>query len=284
MKELRVGCPIWANRDWVGPYFPPDTVRGRELAAYASWCTAVEGNTTFYSLPAAETVTRWAEQTPESFRFVCKLPRAITHDDRLRGDPAAVGEFVERLSPLGERLGPLWVQLPASFGPEDLGTLGAFLAHRAGEHRWAVEVRHPAFSAGGPEERAVNDLLYAHSAERVLIDTRALFDGPAATGPEIEAFERKPRLPVRPVAIGPEPMVRFIGQTEPSTNPAFWRPWVAKIAEWIEDGRRPTFFLHTPDNRYAPELARQFHAEVTAVVPDLAPLPEPMSTDQLKLI
>ncbi|MDG2112711.1 MAG: DUF72 domain-containing protein, partial [Actinomycetota bacterium] len=62
MGTLRVGCPMWVNRDWVGRQFPADTPRGRELAAYSRWCTAVEGNTTFYAVPGEAAVARWAEQ------------------------------------------------------------------------------------------------------------------------------------------------------------------------------------------------------------------------------
>ena len=45
--------------------------------------------------------------------------------------------------------------------------------------------------------------------------------------------------------------------------------------EWVRDGRRPTVFVHTPDNHAAPDLARELHAAVRALVPELAALPEP---------
>jgi hypothetical protein len=50
------------------------------------------------------------------------------------------------------------------------------------------------------------------------------------------------------------------------------------VAAWLREGRSPTFFLHTPDNVDAPVLARRFHDEVRAVVPELEPLtsPEPV--------
>ena len=52
---LGVGCPMWANREWVGSHLPADTAPGDELAAYAGVCNAVEGNTTFYGLPSPDT-------------------------------------------------------------------------------------------------------------------------------------------------------------------------------------------------------------------------------------
>lgn len=273
---LRVGCAIWAERAWVGRYFPPDVPTGHELAAYATWCTAVEGNTTFYGLPSPETVERWAADTPPDFRFLFKLPRTITHERRLRSSEALVTEALDCLEPLGPRASPISIQLPPSFAPDDLGALAGFLHELSTEWRWAVEVRDERFCRGGDEERALNDLLAEVGAERIIIDTRAVFDGPRDTPPEREAVERKPRLTVRPVAIGPNPIVRFIGQTQAENNPPWWAKWVPKVAQWLGEGRSPTVFVHTPDNAVAPLLCRWFHAEVAELVPDLAPLPDPV--------
>lgn len=270
---------MWANRDWVGRYLPSTTRPGDELAAYASFLTAVEGNTTFYALPDAATVARWRDDVPPDFRFVCKLPRTVTHDRRLRHADDEVLEFVTRMSGLGDRLGPTTAQLPPSFGPDDLPTLDAFLRHapreaNGTEIRWAVEVRHRAFEAEGAAERSIADLLAQHEADRVIIDTRAVFAGPRETPAEIEAFERKPRLAVRPVATADQPIVRFIGQTDLDANEPFWRKWVGPVCRWLDAGRSPIVFLHTPDNVDAPELARRFHEAVVAERPGTAPLPD----------
>lgn len=263
-SELGVGCPMWANRDWVGRYLPSDTSAGRELEAYSLVCNAVEGNTTFYAAPEPEIVDRWAAATPTDFRFCFKLPREITHDRRLRDVADLVLRFVDRMAPLGPRLGPFMVQLPASFGPDDLDVLGRFVASLPGEAAWAVEVRHAAFHAGGSSERPLNDLLYRHGVNRVLFDSRAVFDGPRETPEEIDAWEKKPRHPVRAVATADQPVVRFIGQTVADANPPYWEPWIERVVRWISDGRRPIVFLHTPDNVVSPELCRRFHAAVAA--------------------
>lgn len=276
---------MWALRDWVGRYFPAETPVGRELRAYATWCTAAEGNTTFYGLPEPATVARWAEDAPLDFRFLFKLPRTVTHDRRLRHADVEVAEFLDRLEPLGPRAAPFSIQLPGSFGPDDLGVLDGFLGRLSTDHRWAVEVRHPDFAAGGDQERRLNDVLAERGADRIIIDTRAVMAGPLDTPEEREARERKPRLPVRPVAIGRTPVVRFVGQTALEANPSWWSKWIPKVAEWLDEGRSPLVFIHTPDNQVAPELVRRFHAEVAAVVPDLAPLPEPeRPASQLRLL
>lgn len=237
-------------------------------------CNAVEGNTTFYATPDLATVERWRTATPAGFRFVLKLPREITHDRRLRDVDRLLADFLGRLDPLNDRMGPVLVQLPATFGPADLDVLDAFLDRASTTVRWAVEVRHRAFHPGGDAERPLNDMLHAHGVNRVMFDSRPVFDGPRETPEEIEAWERKPRLPVRAVATADEPIVRFIGQTDGAANPRYWTPWLDAVSRWLEQGRRPVVFLHTPDNLVAPELCRRFHAEVVAQT-GIEPLPTP---------
>ncbi|HEY2791259.1 MAG TPA: DUF72 domain-containing protein, partial [Micromonosporaceae bacterium] len=69
---------MWTHKAWSFP-------AGERLRSYASRCTAVEGNTTFYATPARDTVASWARQTDPDFRFVIKLPRLISHERRLTG-------------------------------------------------------------------------------------------------------------------------------------------------------------------------------------------------------
>lgn len=268
---LAVGCAQWTHHAWRAR----DPGRGgSDLARYARWCTAVEGNTTFYALPTPDTVARWRADTPDDFRFCFKVPREVSHDRRLRDAAQPLRVFLDRIGPLGDRLGPVWVQLPASFGPADLPVLDRFLAGRPDDRRWAVEVRHRSFEAQGPAERALHDLLHARDVDRVVIDTRALFGVPPVTPAEHEAWERKPRMRVRPVALGPHPTVRFIGCSDPDATAAHWQPWLDPLIRWIEEGRRPMVFVHTPDNADAPLLCRRLHDEVRARLPRLAPLPQ----------
>ncbi len=277
---------MWANREWIGRWFPSDTPPGDELAAYATWCTTVEGNTTFYAPPSPEAVARWAELTPPDFRFCFKLPQHVTHERRLRGAQEDVTEFLSVIEPLGERVGPIQIQLPASFEPEAIGVLEQFLGAQSREQTWAVEVRHLDFFVGGSSERLLDDLLSDLEANRVILDSRAFFASTPVTPPEIEAWERKPRLPVRPVTTGNQPIVRLIGQSDTDASMAHWRQWIPKLADWIMAGVEPHVFTHTPDNRDAPDLARRFWAAVRDELDarpsgvELEPLPEPRRPEQ----
>jgi uncharacterized protein YecE (DUF72 family) len=269
---------MWAHKGWQGRFLPGGS-RGAQLGAYATWCTAVEGNTTAYGLPSPATVATWAAEAPAEFRFLFKLPQAITHQRRLRNADAELAEVVDLLAPLGERAETLAVQLPASFGPGDLGVLSAFLARAPATHRYAVEVRHPDFFDDGPGERSLARLLADRGAEWSTFDTTTLFARPPTSDAEREAWAAKPRLPRRAIAVGHRPVVRYLGRDDVDATVAGWQPWVPVVAGWLAEGRSPTVFVHTPDNDEALSLARRFHDDVRAATTvDVAPLPEPTVT------
>ena len=240
--ELHVGCAMWTHAPWQGRYLPAALPPRDRLRAYATWCNAVEGNTTFYATPSLDTVRSWAEQTAPDFRFILKLPKPITHERRLA----------------------------------ELGALAGFLRRLPSEYRYSVEVRHRAFfedaRSGQRLERALGDV----GAEWVTFDTTVLFGSPPASDAEREAWTKKPRLPRRSRALTSYPVVRYIGRDDAARTVAGWQHWLEAVAGWLREGRSPTVFIHTPDNVGSLELARRFHDEVRARVPELDPLPEPI--------
>ena len=107
-------------------------------------------------------------------------------------------------------------------------------------------------------------------------DTTVLFGSPPTSDAEREAWTKKPRLPRRSRALTSHPVVRYIGRDDTARTVAGWQPWLGTVAGWLREGRSPTVFIHTPDNVDALELARRFHDEVRARVPEVEPLPEPV--------
>ncbi|MBF8186842.1 DUF72 domain-containing protein [Nonomuraea sp. K274] len=281
--RLHVGCAMWTHARWQGRFLPDGLPPGERLRAYATWCDAVEGNTTFYATPARSTVESWAGQTDPGFRFVVKLPKTITHERRLTGADDDLRAFLEAIEPLGPRAHALWVQLPGSFSPADLGALAAFLRRLPGSYRYAVEVRHPAFFAEERSERLLERVLAGSGAEWVPFDTTALFQSPPTSDAERDAWTKKPRVPRRDRALTAHPIVRYLGRDAEDRTVEGWRPWLDTVTGWLREGRSPTVFIHTPDNADAPALARRFHDEVRARLPALEPLPEPMPAEPLTL-
>ncbi|MFI5715674.1 DUF72 domain-containing protein [Nocardia sp. NPDC051750] len=273
--RLSVGCAMWTHTAWPAP--------GDKLRSYASWCDAVEGNTTFYAVPARRTVETWAQQTGPEFRFVIKLPKTITHERRLSGAEAELKTFLDTMEPLGPRLHALWIQLPGSFGPGDLAALAGFLRKVPSGLRVAVEVRHPAFFTDQGADSRLERVLGRIGAEWVPFDTTVLFAARPVSSAEYEAQSKKPHLPRRMRALTDTPIVRYHGRDDPEATVAGWRPWVEQTVEWLREGRSPTIFLHTPDNASSRDLARRFHDEVGVRVPELEPLPDPAETEPMTL-
>ncbi|EEP73633.1 hypothetical protein MCAG_03960 [Micromonospora sp. ATCC 39149] len=281
--RLHVGCAMWAHRSWQGRFLAHPLPADERLRHYAGWCDAVEGNTTFYATPTRDTVASWARQTGRDFRFVLKLPKLITHERRLADVDGALGAFLDAIEPLGLRAHALWIQLPGSFAPADVPTLARFLRRLPASHRYAVEVRHPAFFADAGEARLLEKALAVAAAEWIPFDTTAFFASPPTSDAEREAWTRKPRVPLRTRALTDRPIVRYLGRDDPARTVEGWRHWVDVVAGWLREGRSPTMFVHTPDNADAPALARRFHDEVRARVPGIEPLPEPVPVEPLTL-
>jgi uncharacterized protein YecE (DUF72 family) len=279
--KLYLGCPVWAHAPWRGTFFTAGARREDFLPQYASVFGTTEGNATFYGLPSRETVARWAAEAPDAFRFCWKFPRTITHELQLAGAEAATREFLDRMAPLarstgsgqGSRLGPFFLQLHQSFGPERLRDLENYLRALPAEFSYAVEVRAPEFFAGGAAEHALDALLGERGIDRVIFDTRGLFASRATDELTLDAQRRKPRVPVRLTATGPRPFVRFVGDPEIERNDAALRAWAGVVARWIGEGRTPFFFTHHPDDTFAPALARRFQAFAHEASPAVPPPP-----------
>lgn len=142
-QKLRIGSCAWSFEDWRGTFYPHDLPESRWLEFYANYFPAVEVDSTFHAAPGENTVRRWAEMTPASFRFTCKLPRQITHICRLRDCAAELNSFLRAIEPLGPKLQVILIQLPPSLTPADgKQALRKFLAQLPREFRFAIEFRH----------------------------------------------------------------------------------------------------------------------------------------------
>ena len=192
-----IGAPLWALKEWKGNFFTEKAKPADFLAQYAQFFNAVEGNTTFYSVPSEKMVERWLESTPDSFRFSFKFPRTITHYQKLQQSEAELNEFLRRVEPLGERLNNFMLQLPASFSPPLLPVLEKFLRNLPQDYGYAVEVRHPEFFTQQDVRKRYNELLENLGADRIIFESRPVHAAEALDDATREAHERKPRLPVQ---------------------------------------------------------------------------------------
>jgi len=167
MEDVRIGCAGWSIPKLSAPAFPAE---GSHLERYAQVFPAVEVNSSFYRPHKPETWARWAESTPPDFRFAAKLPRSITHERRLRDSTDLLERFLFEVGHLGDRLGPLLVQLPPTLRFDPAVAEPFFTALRARFGGLIVcEPRHPSWFAEGPAE-GPERLLIDHAVARVAAD------------------------------------------------------------------------------------------------------------------
>jgi uncharacterized protein YecE (DUF72 family) len=169
----RVGTAGWGlPRQW-RDRFPNE---GSYLERYASRFSAVEINSSFYRPHRRAVYERWAASVPPDFRFAVKLPRAITHDQRLVASDVLLDVFLDEACGLGDRMGPLLAQLPPSLG---------FDAEQADEFFTTFRERHAGAVACEPRHEswfgpAAEAMLRRHAVTRVAADPARV---PAAAKP-----------------------------------------------------------------------------------------------------
>jgi uncharacterized protein YecE (DUF72 family) len=267
--SLTIGCAIWAYDGWAGNFFPPGTPKEGRLRAYAQRLTGVEINATFYATPAVPTVKRWAEDTPEGFRFCPKFPKTITHTAQLANVDAQTATFLGTMRVLGPRLGPLMLQLPPSFGPLRLPVLQRFLERLPPDLEIAVEVRHPDWFTEANAVKLDKALADAH-ASRVVFDVRPAHQSQAPEA--VSAQEKKPDVPLVPVATQPHVIVRYISSPILGENAPFFAEWTPRLVAWLNEGRRVYFFAHCPQEELSPSIAREvYHRAAGQVILPMLP-------------
>jgi uncharacterized protein YecE (DUF72 family) len=138
---LVIGTSGWQYKDWRGRLYPPKLPLRLWLEHYAEHFDTVEVNNAFYRLPERGTFQQWRERTPAGFRFAVKMSRFLTHVKRLREPAEPVARFLGRADALGDKLGPVLLQLPPTL-KADLGALDETLKQFPGHVRVAVEPRH----------------------------------------------------------------------------------------------------------------------------------------------
>jgi uncharacterized protein YecE (DUF72 family) len=147
-----IGTSGFAYLHWNREFYPEGLPAEERLAFYARSFRTVELNVSFYRTPPAKTFAKWRDEVPDDFRFAVKASRYLTHTLRLRYPREPVEYLMERAEGLGEKLGPILIQLPPDM-PIELERLDETLAAFGQKVEVAVEPRHRSWFT--PEFRAL---------------------------------------------------------------------------------------------------------------------------------
>ncbi|MET7481081.1 DUF72 domain-containing protein [Streptomyces sp. NPDC005648] len=138
---LFVGTSGWQYKDWRGVLYPAGCPMRLWLEEYTEHFATVEINNAFYRLPSRETFEDWRSRVPGDFVVAVKASRYLTHIKRLRDPQEPVARLMGHAEGLGDRLGPVLLQLPPTL-KADAGLLDACLDCFPSGTRVAVEPRH----------------------------------------------------------------------------------------------------------------------------------------------
>ena len=235
---MRIGCTGFSMREWVGSVYPPGTRSKDYLRAYGQQFQTIEFNTTHYRIPKQELIARWSSEVGKQFRFCPKVLQRISHSKDLGLATGLSGQFWRAVSGFGERLGPCFMQLPETFGPEGLPQLLRFMDLVPNDIQLAVELRHPAWFGSGTPLEQLSEAMQEMGASLVLTDVAG----------------RRDVLHMRLTA--GFALIRFVGNGMHPTDMSRIEEWAQRIRNWFAAGLRTLyFFSHQPDNLLAPELS-----------------------------
>ncbi len=232
--KLYLGATGYAMPQWVGSWYPPQTPASLYLTSYSRLLNTLEQNGTYYRMPEANQVRRWAEDVPEDFRFCPKVPQTISHDPQFGRNHTEIGIFCERIALLGRKLGVCFLQLPPKFSLAMLDRLEYFLQYWPKAIPLAVEVRHESYFPKGIN--TLLTLLHAYGAYTVITDVGG-------------------RRDVCHCGLsGDKVLIRLVGNGMVASDLERLGYWRQKFKHWLSLGLSEIYlFCHQPDNLLAPE-------------------------------
>jgi uncharacterized protein YecE (DUF72 family) len=163
-----IGTSGFQYTEWKGNFYPEDLPSAKMLPFYAERLSTTEINYSFHRIPAPKTIDNWKALTPADFRFALKAPQKITHWSKLRDCADTLRYFLDVISALDVKLGPVLFQLPPNF-KKDIVVLGGFLNGLPAGVRAAFEFRHDSWL-----DEEVFETLRARGAALCVADTEKL--------------------------------------------------------------------------------------------------------------
>ena len=241
VDKLRIGCSGWSYKDWQGNFYPKGLAPKDYLSHYSKVFNCVEIDSSFYRIPNAFMVNHWRNNTPDGFLFSPKLPKKITHENKLKDSESTLLYFYSVVSKLKDKLGPIAIQLPPSIKVSThLDVMKDFISQLSPEFKHAIEFRHKSWFT--PETYALlrkNNIAMVWSLNQYL-----------ETPPEVTADFIYLRM------VGDRELTEFSGiQRDRTEDTKRWASVVQDTAGKFESGY---VFFNNHFAGFSPESANEF--------------------------
>jgi uncharacterized protein YecE (DUF72 family) len=242
--QIIVGTSGYSYKEWKGSFYPADLPAAKMLPFYAGQFEAVEINATFYRMPDAKLLGKWATEVPDGFTFALKAPQRITEQKKLAGAEDDVRRLFTAAEALEEKLGPVRFKLPA-YLKKDPELLRSFLHVLPRGPRVAFDFRHASWF-----DEEIYTLLREHDAALCAADIDETVEEPHVKRPPLPTADQLP----------PTASWGYIRLRQPDYTDDQLGEWVQRIRErrWSETY---VFFKHEDEGK-GPAFARRFIARV----------------------
>lgn len=235
-----LGCPVWADKSFVGKIYPKGSRPQDYLNYYGQNFGCIELNSTYYALPSKETLLGWREKVPGNFKFCPKVPQEVANEKTLGFGGGEVRKFFTRMNEFGPQLGPILLQLGPYFTLDRWKYLVRFIRSFPKHMTLAIEFRHP-------------EWFLPHNLKKLVKHLRSF-------GVIFVITDVAGRRDVCHMALTSlQSIIRFTGNSLDQTDFERIKAWVKTLADWSRLGLKETFFfIHQPIEGDCVDLAVDF--------------------------
>ncbi|WP_372366337.1 DUF72 domain-containing protein [Candidatus Uabimicrobium sp. HlEnr_7] len=242
--NIYIGCPAWADKNFVEKIYPPKTKNNEYLTYYSKNFSTIELNSTYYAIPKQETIQGWKNKTQPGFKFCPKIPAQISHQHQMVNAEKTTQQFTETISLWKEYLGICFLVLPPSFNPSRSQILTKYISEFP--LPLAIEFRHPQWFSSSKQATETFCELEKRGVSMVITDVAG----------------RRDVLHQRVTTN--TAVIRFVGNNLHNSDYQRLDHWIERIHYWSTNGvENIYFFVHQPQSNLAIDTAIYFAAQLS---------------------
>ena len=117
MGEILIGTCGYSYREWVGPFYPPQTKTDEYIGFYSREFPTVEIDNSYYRMPTADQLQNMLDSAGPGLSIALKATQTLTHTVDPEGWRGEAKTFIGAIEPLCKagRLAAVLFQFPYSF-------------------------------------------------------------------------------------------------------------------------------------------------------------------------
>lgn len=236
--KVYIGCPVWADKGYVGKVFPKGTSSKNYLKEYCKQFNSIEVNATHYQIPKEDTIEKWKEAATPGFKFCPKFPQIISHRNDFHERDEWVDLFLSSIYQLDEFLGVSFIQFAPFFKTDKLEKLNQFLQKLPKDLDFAVEFRHESWFENDSIKKEWFELFTQHNIIPIITDTAGRRDV------------------LHQMLTNQKVFIRFTGNNLHPSDYKRIDDWVVLLKQWMKNGVSEVyFFMHEPEKHLCADIA-----------------------------